>query len=306
MNLNQLKAFYFVVKYRSTTAAAKALYITQPAVTKAIRRLEDHYEIKLLNRFGKKMVPTDAGEMLYHRAEEIFDSERRAEECIRDFQQRRSGHILVSASETFGAYYLSEILLRFNQENPNIQISMEILPNELVVERNVRFLNDLGFTSYPVAHEKIVSKEVLEENLILIAAPTHPLARKRSLKSKDLEGQPFILHEKGSFTRNLVDEKLNSLGIQVKPLMDISSNHCIKKIVQGGSALSFVCEHVARQELTAGTLKALKLSDLTLTRKFYLVYHRDKYFPPTLNELLDIIGQWSQEFMSGRRGKNKG
>jgi len=98
MNLNQLKLFYFAAKYGNLSAAAEALYITQPAVTKGIQRLQEHYGIKFVNRFGKKLALTNAGEVLYGIAEKIFELESQAEESLRDFQQRKRGHIRIHAS----------------------------------------------------------------------------------------------------------------------------------------------------------------------------------------------------------------
>jgi len=106
MNLNQLKIFYVAAMRGNLNIAAKDLFVTQPAVTKGIQRLQDHYDIKLVNRFGKKLALTDAGHALFEIAEKIFDLESLAEETIREFQQSKRGRIRILASESFGAYYL--------------------------------------------------------------------------------------------------------------------------------------------------------------------------------------------------------
>ena len=134
MNLNQLRIFYMAAKHGSLSLAAQKLFISQPAVTKGIQRLQDYYEIKFINRFGKRMVLTDAGEVLYGIAEKIFEMENQAEESIFDFQQHKKGHIRIHASESFGAYYLPSILNPFSKSNPFIRISVNILPTEQVVE----------------------------------------------------------------------------------------------------------------------------------------------------------------------------
>src|SRR4030042_2609769 len=98
MNLNQLKVFYLAAKHGSMSAAAEVLCITQPAVTKGIQRLQEYYDIRLFNRFGKKMALTDAGEALYEIAESIFEREHQAEETLRHFQQRKKGFIRILPS----------------------------------------------------------------------------------------------------------------------------------------------------------------------------------------------------------------
>jgi len=172
LNFNQLKAFYYSVKCGSLSAAAEALYITQPAVTKQIQQLHATYGIKLLNRFGKKMVLTDAGEVLYDFASKIFEAEVQAEEILRDFQQRKSGRIRIHASESFGAYYLPFMVNLFRKKYPTpIQISVNIFPNPVVIENTAKLETDLGFVSYPLEHKKLLVREVLEDRLVLIAPP---------------------------------------------------------------------------------------------------------------------------------------
>ena len=179
MNLNQLRVFYYTVKYGSFSAAAEALYITQPAVTKQIQQLQSTYGVKLLNRFGKKMVLTDAGEALYILPIKSFRSKAQAEENLRDFQQRKSGRLRIHASESFGAYYLPFIINRFRKKYPKIQIAVNIFPNQQIVENTIRLENDLGFISSPLEHKKLVVSEILEDRLILIAPPSIPLHTKK-------------------------------------------------------------------------------------------------------------------------------
>jgi DNA-binding transcriptional LysR family regulator len=296
MNLNQLKAFYYVAKYKSITAAADALYVTQPAVTKAIRRLEDYYGLVFLNRFGKKLVPTDAGEVLFRIAEEIFRMDQEADETIRDFQQRRSGHVRVHACETVGAYMLPSIMTDFAKSYSHILTSVVIYPNETVVANTVGFNNDLGFISYPVEHEKIVAKEILEDRLILIVPPHHPFAHREVVQPKDLQGQPLIMHEKGSYTRLVVDEFIAKHRLAVTVPFEISNNEFIKRAVENGLGVSLVSHNVAREEIKAGRLKNVQVAQLSVKRKFYMIYHRDKHFSPPLQALINLLFDWSARY----------
>jgi DNA-binding transcriptional LysR family regulator len=115
MNLYQLKVFYIAATHGSYSAAAESLFIKQPPVTKQILQFQSTYGIKLFNRFGKRMVLTDAGEMLYDLVEKIFQIENLAEEKIRDIQQRKTGHIIIHSSKSFRAYYLPSILHPFKK-----------------------------------------------------------------------------------------------------------------------------------------------------------------------------------------------
>jgi DNA-binding transcriptional LysR family regulator len=296
MNFHQLKAFYYAVKYGSYSAAAEALYITQPAVTKQIQQLQANYGVKLLNRFGKKMVPTDAGEVLYDFADKIFQLESQAEESLRDFQQRKSGRLRIHASESFGAYYLPFIINPFIQKYPKIQISANIFPSQSVIENTIRLENDLGFISYPVEDKRLIVQEVLEDRLVLIVPPSHPLARGKILDPRKLDKQSIIMHEKGSATRDIVDEFIQKNRLSVFITLELSNNEAIKKAVEEGIGVSLISEHVVSEEVRRKKLKSILLNDPTLKRKFYLIYHKDKYVSQPLQMFFRMVRQWASEY----------
>ncbi len=296
MNLNQLKIFYLAAHKGSLSAAAEELYITQPAVTKGIQRLQEHYEIKFVHHIGKKLVLTDAGEVLFKIAEKIFEMESQAEESIRDFQQRKRGHIRILSSESFGDYYLPHILIPFSKVYPLVRISMNILPTEQVVENTATLNNDIGFISYPVENKKLSVKEVLEDQLVIITPLNHPLAKKSSLAARDLENQLIIMHETGSAPRRAIEDYIRTHNISVKIPLEISSNRAIKRAVEEGIGIALISRKVANEQIQAGRLKAIPISDASMYRKFYIVHHKDKYIPETLQRFLDMVFEWAGEY----------
>jgi len=298
MNLNQLKIFYLAVRHANLSTAGRKLNITQPAVTKGIQRLQENYDIHLLNRFGKKLVLTDAGEALYAIAEKIFELDRLAEDCIRDFQQNERGHIRIDASESFGAYYLPSIINPFSRKNPNLRISVNILPTEQVVDNAATLKNDLGFISFAVEHEKIEMREILEDRFVVIAPRDHAFARKKSLRPEDLEGRSLVVHETGSVPHRAVERLVRKNRISVRIPLELSSNRAIKKAVEGGSGIALVSRKVALEEVQMGTLVAIPLSDASITRKFFMVHHKDKYISRNLEALIKSVERWASEYNS--------
>ena len=296
MNLNQLKIFYYAAKNSSLSVAARALFITQPAVTKGIQRLQEHYEIKFVDFVGKKLVLTDAGEELYKIAEKIFELENQAEESIRDFQQRKRGHIRILSSESFGDYYLPQIIIPFNKAYPLIRVSVNILPTEQVVENTASLNCDLGFISYPIAHKKLVVKEALEDKLVIITPRNHPLAVKKSLVPKDLEGQSFIMHEEGSAPRRAIEEFLRKSRVSVKIPLELSSNRAIKRAVEEGIGIALISRKVANEEIRAKRIQAINLSHPAMKRKFFVVHHKDKYMSESLRRLMDMVSKWTSQY----------
>ena len=296
MNLNQLKIFYYAAKNGNLSNAANELFITQPAVTKGIQRLQEHYEIKFIDFVGKKLMLTDAGEILYQIAEKIFEMEKQAEESIRDFQQRKRGQIKILSSESFGDYYLPRIIIPFSKAYPLIRVSMNILPTEQVVEKTASLNCDLGFISYPVEHKKLSVIEVLEDKLVIITAPDHSLMHKKNLRPKDLEGQSFIMHEKGSAPRRAIEELIRKNNISIGIPLELSSNRAIKRAVEERAGIALISMKVAHEEIRAKRLKAVNLVDPSMTRKFYLIHHKDKYISESLRLMMDMVFSWTSDY----------
>ena len=296
MNLNQLKIFYMTAKKGNLSAAAQELFISQPAVTKGIQRLQEFYDIKFIDHIGKKLILTDAGEVLYEIAEKIFELESRAEESIRDFQQRKRGHIRILSSESYGDYYLPHIIIPFSKAYPLVRISMNILPTEQVVEHTATLNNDLGFISYPVEHPKLLLKEVLEDQLVIITSPDHPLTRKKALTPEDLSEELLIMHETGSAPREAIEEYVRKNELSVNIHLEISSNHAIKRAVEDGLGIALISRRVAIEEIRAGRLAAIPLSDPAMIRKYYMVHHKDKYLSGPLQSFIDGVLEWAAEY----------
>jgi LysR family transcriptional regulator, transcriptional activator of the cysJI operon len=295
MNLNQLKIFYSAVKAGNLSVAAEDLFITQPAVTKGIQRLQEYYELKFIDYVGKKLVLTDAGEALFKIAEKIFDMETHAEESIRDFQQRKRGRIRILSSESFGDYYLPEVIIPFCKTYPLVQVSMNILPTDLVVENTASLKCDVGFISYPVDHEKLVVKEVLEDELVIITPRLHPLAGRHMLRPRDLGDQVVIMHEEGSAPRRAIEDFIQRNHINVKIPMELSSNRAIKRAVEHGLGIALISRKVAKEEIEQRRLVALSLADSAMKRKFFLIHHKDKYISESLQRLMEMVFKWAAE-----------
>lgn len=293
MNLNQLKIFYLVIRRGSLTAAAAELNITQPAVTKAIQRLQGHYNVRLTERTGKTWVPTAAGRALYRIAGRIFQLENQAEDCIRSFREQGARRLRILASETFGGYYLPEVINRYQSLHPDITVSVDILPNEKVVECTASLDNDVGFISDPIRHKNLILREVLAERLVLIAAAGHPLTQGRRLQPRDLAGQPIIMHEQGSAVQKAMDELLGRNRSRSSNYLEFSNNEAIKRAVAAGDGVALISEKAAAEELRTGKLKTLNLAPPPIRRTFFMVLHKRKYISHALKSLMEMVDQWA-------------
>lgn len=296
MNLNQLKLFYLAVKRKSLSAAAQELNITQPAVTKGIQRIQECYEVKLVQRNGKELALTRAGQALYKIARRIFELDALAEECLREHQQQESKHLRIHASESFGAYYLQSIINQFNRTNPEIHVTVDILPNRQVVENTLNLQNDLGFISQAVRNKKLAIREVLQDELVIIVWPDHPFAGRNRLDPRDLEGQVMIMHEEGSVLQDVIKTFMAENDISLSMPVTLSNNEAIIRAVEGKTGITMMSRGVVSKELQAGKLAAIPVSDPPITRTFYLIHHKDKFLAKPLCELIDMLDRWTAAY----------
>lgn len=293
MNLNQLKQFYLAIKRQSLSNAAAELNITQPAVTKGIQRMQEYYEIKLVERQGKKMVLTTAGEALYEIADKIFSLEKMAEESIRSFQIEEGGQLRIHASESFGGYYLPSLINHFKAKNPATRVKVDILPTDKIVDATIGLQNEIGFISYPVENRNLIISEVLKESLILIVSPRHRLATKTAIKLRDLEGQAMIMHERGSALQMAAEEFLTRENVKISSYLEFSNNEAIKRAVAEGDGIALISEKVAAEEISSGKLKAVHLPGPQITRTFYSILSKEKFVSRPLAGLLEMISKWA-------------
>jgi len=289
MNLNQLKLFYLAVKRKSLSSAARELNITQPAVTKGIQRIQEHYEVNLIQRMGKEVVLTTAGEAVYEIAEKIFEMEKQAEECLLEHQQKKMDQVVLHASESFGAYFLPAIISRFNKAYPQVKVTVNIVPNNQVIDNTLNFWNDFGCISLPVKHKKLDVREILEDQPVIIIPPEHPFAQKRSVDPRDLEGQVMIMHEEGSVFQTFIHRFREKNKLAFSMPITLSNNEAIKRAVEGGTGIALLSKHAAREEIKNNQLVAVPLTGRPIIRKFYLISHKDKYLSGVVQTFIDMI-----------------
>ncbi len=298
MNLYHLKTFYYTAKFRSYTKAADELCITQPAVTRQIQELQSTYDLTLFNRVGKKIILTDAGETLYSLAEKIFELETQVEESIRDFQQQKSGKISIVTTETFGAFYLPEIVIEYNRKFPDIFVTALNLTDNYVIESISKLTNDLGFISKEIAHPKIVVKEILREEIVLVTSPDHPIAKNSRMEPSELNNLPIIMPEVGCGSRKVISDfkKRHNIGFNV--VCDFSNNVAIKALVKKGLGITLISRNAVIDDIKKGDLVSIDIEDPNLIRKFYITYHKEKYFTKTIAEFVAVVNSWATEYMN--------
>jgi DNA-binding transcriptional LysR family regulator len=286
MRLNQLWVFYHVAKYGSFSQAAEALFLTQPSVSNQVKLLEDAYGLKLFERFGRTRL-THPGEVLYSYAERIFTLAKEADGVIEELKGMKGGVIKITAGSTLGAYYLPDIIDRFRKKHPQVEIRMAVGYTQTVVEDILAFRSDLGLIGQAVSHPNIVATPLWEEELVLIVAPDHPFAHARRIDISRLKDQPFIMSERGSGVRTITERLFQRTEVSPRIAMELGENEAVKKAVASGQGITIISATVARGELEAGTLRAVRLAGDRLIRPFYIIHHKDKYLSRLIRAFMD-------------------
>ncbi len=296
MNLDNLKSFYYTAKFNSFTRAAQYLSITQPSVTRQVQDLQEKTGLALINKTGKTFVLTDAGNMIYSMAEGVFESEAKIEESISDYKRQKKGNIVINTINSFSSYYLPDFMPRFIRQYPEIKVSVYAMPNENVVETTSRFENDFGIVSHKVRNPKIISRELFNEKFVLISSPDDALARKAKVEPSELDKLPMILFEKGSGTMDTVEHFMRRNRISFRTVCTISDSEAVKNMVRHKAGYALISKKVVEKEVLSGDLVALHIDDSLLTRNFYMIYHRDKYFSENLQSFIDIMFEWADTY----------
>lgn len=298
MNLNQLKVFYQAAKRGNLTLAAEDLFITQPAVTKSIQRLQDFYDVKLMNRFGKKLVLTDVGNVLFEIAEKIFDLEKHVEERINEFKSQKMGHIRIHACESFGDYYFPVIMNRFCKNHPQVKISVSIFPTKQIIENITELECDIGFISYTIENDRVNIQELVEDQLVLVVPPRHRLTECQYLVPADLEGEAIIVHEMDSTPYKILYNYIEQHKISISTTLELSSNRAIKQAVESNLGIALISRKIVDEEVQTGQLIALPMPGEIFKRKYFLITHKEKYISDILQNLINFSQEWSKNYSS--------
>jgi DNA-binding transcriptional LysR family regulator len=267
LNLHLVRVFVAVVEQGSFTRAAEALSISQSAASRAIQELERQLGLPLLERRARGVAPTDAGEQLAAHARAIFVHERLAEEALGELRGLQKGRLALGASSTIGIYMLPPLLGAYRRRYPGIELFLDIGNTQQIVAHLHEHRLDVAYVEGPVADASVERAPWHEDELVVIAAPEHPLAWRQPLSAGDLSGAPFVLREAGSGTREVMEQALAGRGIVVQAVMELGSTEAVKQAVAAGLGISIVSRFTIQLELAVRRLAVLSLADMTIRRQ---------------------------------------
>jgi DNA-binding transcriptional LysR family regulator len=278
VNLTQLKAFLAVVEHRSFSEAARALGLSQPAVTMQVQSLEAEAGATLLDRRYRRVELTEAGQALLPHAEKVLAELDEARFQLEHLSDHVTGRLTIAASTTPGDYVIPRLLGSFLATNPEVGIVLRVHDTSEVVEAVTRGDAHLGMVGAELEGARVVFEQMGADHLLMICHPASPLAARTDLVASDLVEETFIMRELGSGTRMVTEDALRAGAIDpadLRVLAEFGTSEAIVSAVEGGMGVGVVSEWVAAKALELGTVAQVTARDaFPIERYFYAVKPR--------------------------------
>jgi DNA-binding transcriptional LysR family regulator len=295
LNLNLLKTYVRVVETQNLSRTADEFGLSQPAITKQIQALEDRYGVLLLERSGRRLKTTEAGEILYNFAREIIKSVDKAEKAMEEVSESRKGSLSIGASTIPGQYIIPPALKKFKDKFPNVSISLDIADTERIFAKISERELDVGVVGGWISNRKVEGFKWLDDELVVVVPETHKLARAQKVKINDLISEKWIFREKGSGTQRAVEELLAAHAIKKDDMniyIEAGSTEAVLAAVESGMGISILSHWAVAKIDPRRRLKALKLDAANTQRFFYVIYPRQKARRKSVNYFLDFIKEY--------------
>ena len=277
--LRQLKVFETVARHLSFSRAAEELHLTQPAISTQVKTLEGHVGLPLFEQLGKKIYLTPAGTELLHYSRAIIQQFQEAEAALTHFKGVSGGKLNVAVISA-GDYFFPRLLVEFARRHPGVTLNLAVHNREELLSQLEHNLTDLAIMVRPPQNMDTVNESFAPHPYVIVAAPTHPLAKKKRIPITTLAREPFVVREKGSDTWNSMEEGFAGRLANINIAMEIKSTETIKQAVIAGMGISFLSAHTISLELQAGSLVVLDVQGFPVMLNWYVVHRRNKRLPP--------------------------
>jgi DNA-binding transcriptional LysR family regulator len=277
MDVRDLQVFLSVSKHLNYTRAGEEINLSQPSVSVRIHQLESELRAKLFEQLGKKVVLTDAGQLLVPYANRVIAAIEDAHHAIDELQGLERGSLRIGASTTPGMYLVPQVVARFKRSHPKIDIHLRIKDTREVEDGVLNNEFDFGFVGGHLAAAEVSAHAWLTDELLLVVSPDHRLRNKKTVRKQDLEGESFIVRESGSATRATIVTQLQQANFELETVIEMENPESIKKAVQSGLGIAFISKFAIATELKAKTLTAIRVRDLTINRELKIVHRKDKH-----------------------------
>ena len=277
--LRQLKVFEAVARNLSFSRAAEELFLSQPAVSIQVKKLEEHAGLPLFEQFGKKIYLTSAGTEMLRSSRAIIQKFQEAEEAMTHFKGVSGGKLSVAVISA-GDYFFPRLLVEFVRRHEGAKLDFTVYNREELLGRLAGNQTDLAVMVRPPLDGDTVNEPFAPHPYVILAAPSHPLAAIKRIPIARLASEPFVVREKGSDTWHSMQEGFGEHLFDLNIIMEIRSTETIKQAVMAGMGLSFLSAHTISRELQSKSLVVLDVQGFPLMLNWYVVHRKNKRLPP--------------------------
>ncbi len=288
MELSQLEAFLAVIREGSFSAAAKALYRTQPAISQTIKRLEDEVGRPLFDRASRRGLLTDAGRVLAVHAERLINFRQQALAALDDVRQLRSGRLTLAANE-LTCLYLLPLLHEYRRLYPDMNITVQRALASRIPGQVMDYGADIGVVTFRPDLDMLTSIVVYRDELAFVVPPSHPFARRAKVSITELARESFVAHHVASPYRHKVIETFQDKRVQLQMPVEMPTIDAIKKFVAMGNGVALLPAISVESELARKELVRVRVPDLAFERKLRLVHRRDATLSHAAQAFLAVV-----------------
>ena len=303
-DLRQLEVFRKVVDLKSFSKAADAVFLAQASVSERIATLENMVGTRLLDRLGREVVPTRAGELLYKHAVLLLEMKRTASLEMANFLGIRQGEIRLGGSTIPGEYILPKVIGRFCRDYPSLSVTLTVGDTGDIQGRVLAGGLELGVVGSRSSQKSLIHHELWRDELVLAVPADHRWAAEKEISVEALSEEPFIFREPGSGTFKILDAYLRDAGsaglAALKPVACFGTSTAIKEGIKGGVGISILSSRAVDTELKTGLLKALRIAGLPMYRHFFLIRDRRRIVSPLCQAMIEFLLTTSAEGGEGR------
>ncbi len=279
ITLRQLQIFEQVARHRSVSRAAETLHLTQPAVSMQMKQLERQLGLPLTEQVGKRLFLTDAGNELAEHARRILAQVADVESAMNQLRGLERGLLRLAVVSTAN-YVAPRLLASYSEQNPGVHISLQVGNREMVLAALADNRTDLAITGQPPEESDVVAQRFMDNPLVVIAPPNHPLGRSQRVPLARLREEVLLVREVGSGTRAAMERFFAERGIVFRAGSELGTNEAIKQAVQAGLGLGVISAQTIELELETGRLAVLPVEGFPIMRHWYIVHRRQKRLSP--------------------------
>jgi len=303
MDIRTLRYFLATVRHGSVGAAAAEHFVTQPAISLQLRKLETELGQKLFARRGRGLVPTEAGRALVARAEDVLRAVEALENELHGIKQLERGILRVGNTDAASVYVLPDIYRDFHTRYPGVRVEITVADTGRLLEALAARRIELATATLPVAAAGLSVRPIYKEELVPVAHPDDPLATRRGVTLGDLAREGVIAYPAGAVTRRMLDDVFARAGLTLRARMEISSPEAMKRLAQAGLGVSILPRPVVAAELAQQTLKVVPLAGVRFEREIGMVFREEEALSPAARAFLDMV---EAHFRSRPRGGKGG